>query len=62
MAALLCVSLASNARAGSIVQGPIFDPNSNMYLYVISKDSWTNSEAYAVSLGGHLVTIASRRR
>jgi len=44
------------AKAGAI-SGPIVDPsNSNTY-YLLAQDSWTNSEAEAVAMGGQLATI-----
>jgi hypothetical protein len=59
-AGLLCFAIPGGARAGNIVLGPIFDPNTGMNLFVLSPESWTAAEADAQSLlGGHLVTIPS---
>ncbi|MGN6643045.1 MAG: C-type lectin domain-containing protein, partial [Verrucomicrobiota bacterium] len=40
-----------------IVSGPIFNPANNHDYYVLGPNTWPNSEAWAVSLGGHLATI-----
>ena len=46
--------------SAGLVTGPIFDPNTNMNLYVLSPDTWTNAETAAESLlGGHLATVVS---
>ena len=39
--------------------GPIFDPYSDAYLYVVSLGNWNQAEASAQSLGGNLITIHS---
>jgi hypothetical protein len=44
------------ASAG-ILAGPIVNPANGHLYYLLTSDTWTNSEAEAVSLGGHLVTI-----
>jgi alpha-tubulin suppressor-like RCC1 family protein len=40
-----------------IIAGPIEYPTNRHRYYLLDKASWTNAEAKAVSLGGHLVTI-----
>ena len=50
------VATAVSVRAG-IETGPILNPANGHYYYLLTSDTWTNSEAQAVSLGGHLVTI-----
>jgi hypothetical protein len=54
VASLVVVFSASQTRA-SIVNGP-FSYGGHDY-YVLSKGSWTASEADAIALGGHLVTV-----
>jgi hypothetical protein len=49
----LCVV---SARAG-IIGGPVLNPNNGHSYYLLSNDTWTNSEAAAVQLGAHLVTV-----
>jgi Lectin C-type domain len=44
---------------GGVVAGPITNPSNGHAYYVISRGSWTVSEAVAQSLGGHLATIRS---
>ena len=56
-AVFLSVSASVSAPAGSICWGPVYDPASNADLYVVSKGTWTQAEATAVQLGGHLLTI-----
>jgi hypothetical protein len=52
----LAAALTSAAKA-AVISGPVVNPaNGHIYL-LLSPDTWTNSEAEAVSLGGHLVTI-----
>ena len=37
--------------------GPIVNPSNGHTYYLLTQNNWSNSEAEAVSLGGHLVTI-----
>lgn len=46
----------ANARADILV-GPIIDPADSHAYYLLSSDTWTASEAEALTLGGHLTTI-----
>jgi Ca2+-binding RTX toxin-like protein len=39
------------------IGGPIVNPANGHTYYLLDKTSWTNAEAIAVGLGGHLVTI-----
>lgn len=50
----LVLALAS-ARAG-VIAGPLTNPANGHLYYLLDADTWTNSEAQAVALGGHLVT------
>ena len=43
----------------AIVQGPVVNPNNGHLYYLLSRNTWTASEAEAVRLGGHLATIRS---
>ena len=45
-----------SAHAG-ILAGPIVNPSNGHTYYLLSKNTLSNAEAEAVSLGGHLVTI-----
>jgi hypothetical protein len=52
-------ALFGSAVAGSaaVLLGPITNAANFHVYYLLAAESWTNSEAEAVSLGGHLVTI-----
>ncbi|MEM7806664.1 MAG: FG-GAP-like repeat-containing protein [Planctomycetota bacterium] len=43
--------------ASEIIEGPIFNPATGNAYYLLGQDTWTNSEAAANALGGHLATI-----
>lgn len=47
-------SLALNA---AILAGPIINMANGHWYYLLEEDTWQNSEAQAVELGGHLATI-----
>ena len=47
------------AHAVSIIDGPIVSPTDGHIYYLLAPASWTDSEAAAVSLGGHLTAITS---
>ena len=40
-----------------VLTGPITNPANGHWYYLLEADYWTNAEAQAVQLGGHLVTI-----
>jgi len=40
-----------------IVQGPVLNPATGNYYYLLGATNWTTSELWAQQLGGHLVTI-----
>ena len=40
-----------------VLQGPILNPANGHWYYLLSPMSWTDSEAVALELGGHLATI-----
>ena len=57
MLAIAALSLAGfSAQAVSIV-GPTVTYNGHQYTLLSSTDSWIDSEAFAVSQGGHLVAV-----
>lgn len=45
------------ALSAEILAGPIINPANGHTYYLLTNDTWTNSEAEANRLGGHLVTI-----
>ena len=53
---VLIFGLSMSARAG-ILAGPITNPANGHAYYLLSENTWSNAEAEAVSLGGHLATI-----
>jgi hypothetical protein len=53
VAVIICVP---SVRAG-IIAGPLLNPSNGHSYYLLSQNNWSGSEAEAVSLGGHLVTI-----
>src|SRR5437867_7893500 len=54
--ALVVAGLVPSARAGILV-GPVVNPANGHIYYLLSQNSWSNAEAEAISLGGHLATI-----
>ena len=56
LAALIALAMCGPGRA-DIISGPVFNPGTNHIYYLLSQNTWTNSEAEAITLGGHLVTI-----
>jgi len=59
MAVLVLAGLIQGtaARAASIASGPIVNPANQHTYYLLTADTWTNSEAFAQTLGGNLATI-----
>ena len=54
---LAAIALIPTHTRASIVAGPFVNPANNHTYYLLSINTWTNAEAEAVTLGGHLVTI-----
>jgi hypothetical protein len=55
-AAWVCVLGTDSARA-TVLEGPVFNPTTRNAYYLLESAAWTVSEAQAVGLGGHLVTV-----
>ena len=51
------LGMALSARGASVAIGPIVNPANQHLYYLLTADTWTNSEAFAQTLGGHLATI-----
>ena len=56
-AAALPTPSFSIATPTGVLAGPILNPANGHQYYLLNQDTWTNSEAGAIALGGHLVTI-----
>jgi hypothetical protein len=56
LAAAILASTAQNASAISI-SGPVVNPGNGHRYYLLAADSWTASEAEAITLGGNLASI-----
>src|SRR5215472_67140 len=52
-------SLGLSAHAG-ILAGPVANPTNGHIYYLLSQNTWSNAEAEAVSLGGHLATVRNQ--
>lgn len=53
----IVVSPAAVLVQASVVSGPTVNPSNGHSYYLLGQSSWTEAEAEAVDLGGHLVTI-----
>jgi hypothetical protein len=53
----LALSVEATVTRADIVQGPVLNPANNHSYYLLSQDTWTNSETQAEALGGTLVTV-----
>jgi len=56
ISALLIAGFGLSAHA-SILTGPVVNPANGHVYYLLSQNTWSNAEAEAVALGGHLATI-----
>jgi hypothetical protein len=54
---LLFTLLMQMPSAGTILMGPVVNPANNHVYYLLAPTTWTASQAQALTLGGHLVTI-----
>jgi hypothetical protein len=57
--ALIAISQTASAASISIMNGPITNPSNGHRYYMLSPNTWTQSEVEAISLGGNLATIRS---
>ena len=48
---------AATPAKAEVIAGPIANPANDHVYYLLELDTWTNSEAEAVSMCGHLATI-----
>jgi alpha-tubulin suppressor-like RCC1 family protein len=55
--AIYAAGSAGKCPAADTLAGPIYNPANGHCYYLLATNSWTASEAIAVNLGGHLVTI-----
>jgi hypothetical protein len=54
----LVFAIAFSARVNAtVVAGPVMNPDNGHAYYLLAENTWPESEAEAVRLGGHLVTI-----
>src|SRR5262245_55208746 len=54
---LFLVLVSASSALASVVTGPVYNPANGHSYYLLNTATWTASEAEAVSLGGHLVTV-----
>src|ERR1051326_9427321 len=47
----------SSVQAASFLAGPVYNPATTHSYFLLTSSSWTDAEAAAASLGGHLVTV-----
>jgi hypothetical protein len=47
----------SSIQAAGILAGPVYNPATTHNYFLLTSSSWTDAEAAAESLGGHLVTV-----
>jgi hypothetical protein len=59
VASLAMFLFLSGATNAATITGPIINPSNGHAYYLLGEQSWTASEAEAVSLGGHLATVRS---
>src|SRR5438445_7590909 len=63
MKTLLCVVISgcglciSSIHAATILAGPVYNPATSHSYFLLTSSDWTDAEAAAVSMGGHLVTV-----
>jgi hypothetical protein len=52
-----CSLCTLSIQAAGILTGPVYNPATTHSYFLLTSSSWTDAEATAVSLGGHLVTV-----
>jgi hypothetical protein len=57
LALVTVISHAVVSLQASVISGPTVNPSNGHPYYLLSLSTWTEAEAKAVDLGGHLVTI-----
>lgn len=58
MLIVLCLGTVAIANGDPVViDGPVVNPSNGHTYYLLSSDTWTASQAFALTLGGNLVTI-----
>ena len=59
LAVVGCVGtlVAATSAPAAVLTGPVTNPANGHDYFLLTQDTWTNSEAEAVTLGGHLATI-----
>jgi hypothetical protein len=53
----LFTTIITSSAVVTTVGGPIYNPASGHNYYLVSSDTWTGAQNYALTLGGNLVTI-----
>ena len=53
----LCISFFASSSHANILTGPVTNPENGHEYYLLTTNSWTASQAEAITLGGNLVTI-----
>ena len=57
LTALTLTLLAASSASAVVLTGPVTNPADGHDYYLLTQDTWTNNEAEAVILGGHLAAI-----
>ncbi len=57
--ALVALLLLATGTEASVIGGPFMNPANGHDYYMLGAESWTNSEADAIGMGGHLATVRS---
>lgn len=58
LAGLFQALVASPSATAAVINGPISNPTNGRSYLLLSQNTWTASEAEAISLGGHLATVS----
>ncbi|HWN95741.1 MAG TPA: C-type lectin domain-containing protein [Methylomirabilota bacterium] len=57
ISSLLLCCVSTSAALPSVIAGPFVNPANGHTYFILESATWTESEASAVAMGGHLVTI-----